>query len=156
MKKLIIATILIFFAVSNSNAQSYNTGIGLRGGFFSGVTVKHFLDQKNALEGLLSTRWGGFNVTALYEVHNQAFNAPGLNWYYGAGGHIGFWDEKNASSNYDYDNYTIIGIDAILGIEYNFAEVPLNIGLDWKPILNLVGHDGFGGDGGAISIRYIF
>jgi hypothetical protein len=53
-------------------------------------------------------------------------------------------------------NYTVIGIDGILGIEYNFEEVPINIGVDWKPAFNLTGYSGFWGDGGALSIRYIF
>jgi hypothetical protein len=41
-------------------------------------------------------------------------------------------------------------------LEYNFKEIPFNLSLDWKPALNLVGSSGFWGDGGAISIRYIF
>jgi len=32
----------------------------------------------------------------------------------------------------------------------------VNIGLDWKPMLNLIGHTGFWGDGAAISVRYVF
>ncbi len=156
MKKIIFAFCFVLVAAFGANAQDYNTGIGLRGGFFSGLTVKHFLNESNALEGLLSTRWSGFDITGLYEIHNQAFNTPGLNWYYGFGGHIGFWDGNHVKWADDYNNYTVIGVDGILGIEYNFSEVPINIGLDWKPALNLVGHTGFWGDGGAISIRYIF
>lgn len=156
MRKFIIATLFVLFAFSQVNAQDYNTGIGLRGGFFSGLTVKHFLDERNALEGLLSTRWSGFDITGLYEVHDQAFNVPRLNWYYGGGAHIGFWDGSHVNWAHDTRSYTVIGVDGILGIEYNFADVPINIGLDWKPTLNLIGHDGFWGDGGALSIRYIF
>ena len=81
-----------------------------------------------------------------------------MKWYFGVGGHIGFW-------NGDYTNhywgepgttYTVVGIDGILGLEYSFSEIPINIGLDWKPAFNIVGYSGWWADGGALSIRYIF
>ncbi|WP_423129734.1 hypothetical protein [Gaoshiqia sp. Z1-71] len=156
MRKLIVVTIISFFAIFSASAQDYNTGIGLRGGFFSGLTVKHFLNQSHAFEGLLSSRWHGLEITGLYEIHRQAFNAPRLNWYYGFGAHLGFYDGDRSSRFDDGDNYVVIGADGILGIEYNFAEIPINLGLDWKPVINLVGDTGFWGDGAAISIRYIF
>ena len=56
----------------------------------------------------------------------------------------------------DNDNYTVIGIDGIIAIEYNFKEIPINISADWKPALNLVEHTRFWGDNGAISVRFIF
>lgn len=156
MKRLILTFILIIFVVSFANAQDYRTGIGLRGGFSNGLTVKHFLTGKTAVEGILSTRWRGFDVTGLYEIHNQAFNTERLNWYFGFGGHVGFWNGDYANWGEPGINYIIVGIDGILGIEYNFKEVPINIGLDWKPAFNLIGYTGFWGDGGALSIRYIF
>ncbi len=63
--------------------------------FQTGLTVKHFISQRSALEGLLSTRWRGFEITGLYEVHNNAFDVERLNWYFGGGGHIGFWNGDN-------------------------------------------------------------
>jgi len=156
MKRLILTFILIIFVVSFANAQDYRTGIGVRGGFSNGLTVKHFLTGKTAVEGILSTRWRGFDVTGLYEIHNQAFNTERLNWYFGFGGHVGFWNGDYANWGEPGISYIIVGIDGILGIEYNFKEVPINIGLDWKPAFNLIGYTGFWGDGGALSIRYIF
>jgi len=41
-------------------------------------------------------------------------------------------------------------------MEFIFSEVPINIGLYWKPIFNVVGYSGFWGDGGALSVRFIF
>ncbi len=155
MKRLIIVLLFAFTVFSQSYAQEYNTGIGLRGGFFSGLTVKHFLDPQNAIEGILSSRWHGFDLAGLYEVHNPVLNVIGLNWYYGAGAHMGFWDGDDVDWGND-DNYTVIGLDGILGIEYSFTEIPVNIGIDWKPALNVFGHSSFWGDGGAISVRYIF
>jgi len=156
MKKLMFILLIALFVGLKSNAQDYNTGIGLRGGFGTGLTIKHFLHGNKAVEGIFDSRWHGFSVTGLYEIHTRAFDVDRLNFYYGIGGHIGFWDGRYYW-NYDNDrNYTVIGIDGILGLEYNFKEIPFNIGVDWKPAFNLTDSSGFWGDGGAISIRYIF
>lgn len=155
MRKIILTLVLAISIVTLSTAQEYKTGIGLRGGFSQGLTIKHFLGEKAALEGLFTTRWGGFEITGLYEIHNTAFEVDRLKWYYGAGAHIGFWD-GNRSWGTLGTAYTVIGIDGILGIEYSFSEAPINIGLDWKPSINLTGYTGFWADGGALSIRYIF
>jgi hypothetical protein len=158
MKKIILTLTLVVFIAAFSSAQEYNTGVGIRLGTSQGLTVKHFISQRSALEGLLSTRWQGFELTGLYEVHDQAFEVDRLNWYFGGGGHIGFWNGDNTYNRWgdQGENYVVIGIDGILGIEYNFEDVPINLSLDWKPAFNLSGYSGFWGDGGALSIRYIF
>jgi len=158
MKKSLLISALLIVMVISSHGQDYKTGIGFRGGLTNGLTVKHFLDGRNALEGLLATRWRGFEVTLLYEIHNPAFNVERLNWYYGFGGHVGFWNGDYTYKYWGYEgtSYTVAGIDGVIGIEYNFSAVPINIGLDWKPALNLIGYSGFWGDNGALSIRFIF
>ena len=55
-----------------------------------------------------------------------------------------------------YTHLSVIGIDGILGMEYNIQEIPFNISLDWKPAFNLIGYTGFWGDEIALSIRFIF
>jgi hypothetical protein len=158
MKKIIMSSVFLFCLVAVSQAQDYNTGVGLRGGFESGLTVKHFTNEKTAFEFILASRWRGFEITGLYELHNQAFEVERLKWYVGFGAHVGFW---NGDYTYRYwgdqgTNYTVVGIDGILGLEYSFSEAPINIGIDWKPAFNFVGYQGFWADGGALSIRYIF
>jgi hypothetical protein len=155
MKKAMFILLIAFFFVFESKAQDYSTGIGLRSGWGNGLTVKHFLHENAALEGLLDWRWHGFAITGLYEIHHQAFDVNRLNWYYGVGGHIGFWDGKY-DNRFDSGTNTVIGIDGILGLEYNFEEIPINLSVDWKPAFNLFGNSEFWGDGGALSIRYIF
>lgn len=158
MKKFGFTILLSVLLCSFSHAQDYNTGIGLRGGFANGLTVKHFISSNSALEGIFTTRWRGFQLTGLYEIHNRAFNTERLNWYFGFGGHVGFWDGDHTEKYWGDPgkSYTVIGVDGILGLEYNFTEVPINLSVDWKPAFNLVGYSGFWGDGGAFSIRYIF
>jgi len=155
MRKITLTLVLAISIVVVASAQDYKTGIGLRGGFSQGLTIKHFLGEKAAVEGLFTTRWRGFEITGLYEIHNTAFEVDHLKWYYGAGAHIGFWD-GNSSWGTPGTAYTVVGIDGILGIEYSFSEAPINIGLDWKPAINFIGYSGFWADGGALSIRYIF
>jgi hypothetical protein len=153
MKKIVLAFFLSISILALASAQDYKTGIGLRGGLSQGLTLKHFVSGKAAFEGLLSTRWQGFDVTGLYEIHAQAFEVDHLNWYYGGGAHIGSYSGNNVPWG---TSGAVLGIDGILGIEYNFSEAPINIGVDWKPAFNLVGNSQFWGDGGALSIRYIF
>jgi len=156
MKKISLTVMITFCLFFHANAQDYNTGLGLRVGPYIGFTVKHFLNEKSAIEGLVSTRWKGIEFTGLYEIHNQAFKTEGLNWYFGGGGHIGFYNESNKESGTAETAYTNVGIDGILGLEYSFKEAPINLSIDWKPAINFTGDTGFWADNGALSIRYIF
>jgi len=156
MKKFLLILVIVFCLGSIAYAQEYSTGIGLRAGLYNGLTIKHFTAEKSAFEILLASRWRGLEITGLYEIHNQAFNTAGLYWYYGFGGHLGFWNGNYTTWGHAGTNYTVVGIDGILGLEYNFAEIPINLGIDWKPAFNIVGYTGFWGDGGALSIRYVF
>lgn len=158
MKKIVMVCLFMICLGSIIKAQDYRTGIGLRGGFESGLTVKHFTHEKSAFEFILASRWRGFEVTGLYEVHNQFADVERLKWFVGFGAHVGFW---NGNYTYRYwgeqgTTYTVVGIDGILGLEYSFTEVPISLGLDWKPAFNFIGYSGFWADGGALSIRYIF
>ena len=154
MKKSIL---ILLFAVVLSMAgygQDYKTALGLRAGLPYGVTVRHFINKENALEGILASRWTGLVITGLYENESWLGNYPGLNWYWGVGAHAGFWD---AGTNPNVNTTgAVIGVDAILGIEYTFDEFPINLSLDLLPSLNLIGSTGWGGINGALSIRYVF
>ena len=56
MKKTYLILILAFLLSFTSNAQDYRTSLGLRAGVPVGVTVKHFLNETNAIEGILASR----------------------------------------------------------------------------------------------------
>ena len=108
------------FLMNKGTAQNYQTAVGLRfGGLTNGITIKHFINKKSALEGIVSLGHENFIVTGLYEVHTGVDHSSLLNLYYGIGGHVGFF--RNGS-NYYYNNghlyneSTVAGIDAILGL----------------------------------------
>jgi hypothetical protein len=157
MKKSIIAFVIFLMSISFSiQAQDYLNSLGLRAGLSTGITYKHFTSRTDALEGILTTRWGGFTITGLYERHGRAFDTDNLYYYYGGGAHLGVWSGRNNPWFTESNSYTVIGVDGIIGLEYVFEEIPFNISLDWKPGFNIIGHTGFWGDEVALSFRYIF
>jgi hypothetical protein len=158
MKKSFIIIVIFLFLSVTLNAQDYKTSLGLRAGFPYGLTIKHFLSKTNAVEGVLAINWGGFVATALLENEHWTGHYPGLNWYWGLGAHIGFWDAgaNRYLNNTNYSGGSVIGADGIFGIEYTFDEIPLNLSLDVLPSINLIGYTGWGGINGALSIRYVF
>jgi hypothetical protein len=159
MKKSILTSLFLALMAWSltTYSQDYKTAFGFRLGPSSGVSVKHFISEKALLEGILARRWRGFNLTGLYEINNEIVSVQGMNWYYGGGVHIGSWQGGKGHKWFKEDRlYNVLGLDGIIGLEYNFAEAPINISLDYKPSFNLLGYMGIWGDEGAVSIRYIF
>ncbi|WKK74990.1 hypothetical protein QYS49_25585 [Marivirga salinae] len=152
--------ILVFVLMGSTSifAQDYKTAIGVRGGFPTAITVKHFISKTDALEGLVSGYRGGFEFTGLYQKHANAFDVPYLNWYYGAGAHIGVFDETIVRPNYYFDGrgrgFTV-GVDGILGLEYTLTEIPFVIGIDMKPTFDFAPEPGLW-FGGGVSFRFYF
>lgn len=153
-KKLFFGVVFISLMTLSLKAQNYQTGLGGRIGFFNGFTIKHFIQNNNALEGLLSFRWNGVVITGLYEYQQHFSGAENLDWFIGIGAHVGFWGEDDYYWRDNRRNYAIVGMDLIGGLEYTFDEVPINIGLDWKPAFNFAGDNHVWFDGLALSIRY--
>lgn len=140
---------LILLSSGLVQAQEYRTGLGLRGGYTSGLTIKHFVSGSNAIEGIIGTNYRSFLLTGLYEKHTGAFDVSGMNWFYGGGLHLGVYgDDRNVSQS-------ILGIDGIVGLEYKIQEIPISISLDLKPTLNLIGYRLFDMDF-ALSLRYVW
>lgn len=122
---------------------TYRTAIGVRAGGTSGLTIKHFTGANTALEGIVGVWPNALGLTLLVERHVNAFNEPGLNWYYGAGGHVAFAADRyyyEAPRGYRYryyGDYVGAGVDGILGIEYKIVPIPFAISLDLKPFVEV-------------------
>lgn len=132
-------------AQSGGYDQSYKTAIGLRGGFTSGLTVKHFISGRDALEGILSAWPYDLSITGLYERHTSFGSTPGFSFYYGAGAHVRFFTFYDREYYFYKGRYYIvtgstgggagIGIDGIAGIEYKIPAAPIAFSLDFKPFM---------------------
>lgn len=159
VKSVIALFVGIVMFTGTSSAQSYNTGLGLRfGGLTSGITLKHFISQKAALEGILSIGNRSVVLTGLYEMHAPIDQTSQLKVYYGVGAHLGFFQDGGSyyyNSKRLYTSTTVVGIDGILGLDYKFRNAPINISLDIKPFVDFFNGNYIYFDGG-LSLRYTF
>ncbi|MCW3117978.1 MAG: hypothetical protein JWM28_2060 [Chitinophagaceae bacterium] len=99
------------------------------------VSFKYFMTHRTAVEALVSF-CDPFALGALVEFYNP-LRTSGLQWFYVAGGYLGFSKEYNAEKAIE-ERKTYFGGQGIVGLDYKFENIPLNLSLDWKPELNLV------------------
>ncbi len=157
MKKtvlLCIAGASLLFGSLTASAQSYENAVGVRIGSYNGVNFKTFLNTNKALDLNLAVRsndnFKRFILTGLYEVHNPIGGAPGLLWYYGGGGSVGSYKVRNS------DGELFLSADGVLGLDYKFDGVPLNLAVDWRPRLELTPDTNFGTGDVGLAIRLTF
>ena len=142
--------ITLFVAISVCiEAQNYNSAIGVRLGpntanITAGFTLKHFINENTALEAIIGVN-NGLGICGLYEKHFDIEAVKNLQWLAGFGGYVAF-----TGSN------TAIGGAGIIGLDYKFEEIPLNVTLDWKPELNIISKVGFEASGIGLSARFTF
>lgn len=142
------------FAQSDNQTTLYNRAIGVKfpGGF--AISYKQFLKQNQNVEGEAMFIPNGFRAVGLYEWNWNIQGIDGLRWYVGPGAHIGFWNnnytKKSNTSNAG------IGIDGVIGLDYKFYDLPLNISLDWQPSVDVIGSTGTALGYGGIGVRYTF
>lgn len=156
MKKSIIILIFLLLSASDGNTQDYDTGIGIKAGMVPGISAKHFLTRYGALEGIATYRWNGVNLTGLVEFHIPVFDTEGMYFFYGGGIHAGLWDSGKARDRSPTGRKLNLGIDGIVGLEYVFFDVPLSLGLDWKPNWNIITDSRLIIDEISLSLRYLF
>src|ERR1700733_14507649 len=132
-KAVILFSLVSFLAINQLSAQSmgssYETAIGVK--FYPGaLSIKHFVEENRALEGLLNFWDHGFRLTGLYELHGDIGGAPGLKWYVGPGAHVG-WYNGTVYHDYYYGNGAVsLGVDGVLGLDYKINGAPIDLSID--------------------------
>ncbi|KAA9331408.1 hypothetical protein F0P96_14285 [Hymenobacter busanensis] len=143
VRRLLPLAFLVVTATT-AQAQKYRTAAGLRlGGGNYGLSIQQKIAPKATLEGLgiLNTR--EVTGTLLAERHFPILG-PSLNYYFGAGGHLG--------GHKDYG--TVGGFDAIVGAEYKIAFIPFVVSFDFKPSYEINNDEWFRFPT-AFSLRYV-
>ena len=168
MTKSVLLALALFLAASAAHAQEYSTAVGARFGIPISASVKHFLDDANAIEGYVGFRGNSFynilSVSGAYQRHydlNLDGELANLRWYWGAG--ASFY-------NLSYDlgplvddsgfSTSAFGVNGYLGLQYVFDGAPIELTVDWVPSIFLGGTfgggfgGGFQGGYGGLGVRY--
>lgn len=143
---------LLFFAficlasLQKVKGQQYSNALGIRlstaqATINQSVSYRRYINENTAFEGLLS--FDPIAVGALYEKI-YPLGAPGLQWFFGGGAYVAFKGDN------------VFGAMGIVGLDYTFSEVPINLSLDWKPELNFINNVNFQASAVALSVRFVF
>src|SRR5688572_32643012 len=153
-KSFLFLSAIILLSASQVKAQDYNTALGIRlssngPAINNSVSFKHFMNAKLANEGLFSFD-NKAAIGALLEIHNPMPSTEGLQWFYGAVAYIGLHSDKTNTDR------ALMGAQGIIGLDYKFTNLPLNLSLDWKPELNIIDNINFEPAAIGFSMRFTF
>ncbi len=144
-------SLFVFFGISNeisaqSSDRNYKTAVGVK--FYpTGITLKTMVKPNAAFE-VIGYFWKrGTRFTGLYEYHKPLSSDGALQWYIGPGFHVGLY-----KADY-FDGKTSFGLDGVLGLDYKFPDIPVNISLDWQPSYEFGDFEGFSGNWGGVGVR---
>lgn len=139
--------LLSFFITTETSAQSYHSALGLRIGNNIGFTYQQRVGKNQTIESILQTglfrNSGQFAV--LFEQHNSLISR-GFNFYYGAGPHIGWHEDR-----IEKVTGTVGGLALIVGAEMSLGSIILSY--DIKPAINLFGNAPVINFDTALSVR---
>lgn len=166
MKRTILLAVIVIsiFSFTSVKAQGdaagggYKTALGVRlssanAMVNNSVSIKHFINDKMAVEGLLS--FGDpLAIGALLELH-KPLASEGLSYFYGAGAYISFVKKVNVNTQKTTTDPNF-GAMGIIGLDYKFSNIPLNLSLDWKPELNIVSDINFEPAAIGFTARFTF
>lgn len=152
MKYVCLVLISMFFnACFGQNSDLKGLELGLR--FGSSINSGAALDvvypyEDNRIHGNLGFFRSGFSLAGFYNWKKPL--ADGFDWYYGPGLVLG-------SNNYEnrFKSARLYGgVGAEIGVEYPLHEVPLSLGLDFRPTLIFGGFNAFEFSFFGFNIRY--
>ena len=143
MKK--VSTLLFAFiciAAVSVNAQTYQTAIGAKfyagNGSIGGINIRHSTAEHTALEGSLLFFNGGLGLEGLYEYQGPINGAPGLQYFVGGGGMLGFGTGRYIYDNDSRNDNVQFALRLTGGVDYKFADAPIDVSLGLDPFFNLV------------------
>lgn len=145
MKKIVIAVLALVLAAFVAGAQPRSFGLRFGGGLE--ISYQHNLGRTvqgpNYLEfdaGVIGyTNYPGYRISAIYDFCLLSFNFIGGEWNMtlGPGIALGMYDRSKFMG----------GLVVQYGLSYDFASIPLSIGIDTRPCFI------FSADGATMSFK---
>jgi hypothetical protein len=149
MKKQIFLIVLsVFLTSALLSGQMGTRQAGFRGGYRSGLFYQVTHEEGYAEIGyqmLLSFKDSGLQFTGLKIIYEATLDdiSPNIFVSYGYGGHVGFIYSdyiKFMGENYylsDERFLPLFGADGWLAAEYRIQDIPIVVGLNWKPYIEM-------------------
>jgi hypothetical protein len=171
MKRISLCTVIILFVTTSvfsqqSDESSYKSGIGIRAGrgYYDliAASFKTFVSEKGAVELNVGFRgysysysWFNLSFSAAYQYHFNIGNVEGLKWFIGGGA-----TAYNTFSSYKAYTGFGLGLFPTGGVDYKFANIPLNVSADIRPTIGIIKpytyYDNFYVGNVGLSARYTF
>jgi hypothetical protein len=151
--------LLLFILITgfsfNAQAQrerrelNYKTAFGVRYQPF-GFSAKFNNSYKNRSFELVGYLKDGFVAGAYYYWNIDLNKKHTMQFYFGGGGQAGKLNEENGGD-------ALFGVGGIIGLDYKFKKLPINLSFDWQPSYQIAGDDEqFQGEWGGIAVRFAF
>lgn len=151
---LLVLFLISSFSVQNVEAQNRsgsNFGLGVMLGEPTGITPKVWTSDNTAFAAGVAWSFSGRNSLHMhldYQIHN--FNLiqverGAMSFYYGIGGRFLIREDRDDK----------LGIRLPLGLNYLFANDPVELFMEVAPVLDLAPSTDFSANGG-IGVRYYF
>jgi hypothetical protein len=143
----LVTGILLLLSFQTQAQYKHQAGVRLGSidqALSTGFSYRYFLNEKSAIEGIVNLKSEAIGLGALYERFNPISGVEGLQWFYGAGAYVAFEGNNN------------FGATGIIGMDYTFPAVPINLSVDWKPELNIIDNVAFRASTVAVSVRFAF
>ncbi|WP_430810185.1 MULTISPECIES: hypothetical protein [unclassified Carboxylicivirga] len=145
MKKVVLLIALLVGIVSHSNAQEVGLRFGGSNGL-GGVAIDGVfsMGQFSRVHADLAFWDGYMGIDGLWDFIYRPLGEEAFNWYVGVGPSLlvgdDFW----------------LGVSGEVGLEYGFKEVPLVLGIDWRPTFWVIDDTHLGVDSFGLNIRWAF
>lgn len=156
LQKIVLTALLAVAGSYFANAQE----IGVRFGDVSAGNV--------AIDGIFSTGeynrlhanlsfGNGVAADLLWDFFYRPLADDAINWYMGVGPYLAILNENKYDKNGGKDSETNFNLGAAfeIGIEYRFVDIPVVMGLDYRPALEIIDNTGFHWGGFGLNIRYV-
>ena len=151
MKTLILSSLLILCAAtmnaqnSTAGSASYKLGIGARVWPF-GVSFKSNLTKRSRSFELVAYFHDGMVLSLMYYWNFILNTAKNLKFYIGPTVMGGYRDD-------DAGGGAVFGVGGVVGFDYKFLRLPLNLSLDWQPSIQFAKETDYKNWGG-IAVRF--
>jgi len=130
----------VWAAVLSASAMGQGFGVGIIAGNPTGLSVKKWLDNGDAIDAAAAWSFddhGAFQLHGDYLWHRDIASLSDgtygwMPFYFGIGGRVGFYE-----GNRWHDDETRVGARIPLGVTYVFRNTPLDIFFEVVPTLDV-------------------